>query len=324
MLSIPARPRALLLTVALALAPLTAAVPVGAQGSPEAAVDAVLDAIEAKDFDGLPDLVCAAEREAVVGRFDLTAAFEGIPGIDGEALAAGLSLSIEDRSVSLLSQDAESAVVSVSGRLTGEIDEEVARTFVRQLLEASGQEASDEAVDSFVPMLMDPLEEGTDLGSDIEVVLEDGAWLVCGDLGGGEEPYDADATPEPVENSLCELLGLDEINDIGPVQYDFADAYVSDSCTWEGDYETSFHSLSAYLQPETSLEQIRGAYPDGTEVTVAGRDALQVGSELYVDLAPATLVLFAALDEAPGAEGVDPGEYIIAIAEVLVPRILER
>jgi hypothetical protein len=322
----PTRPRALLMVLALALVPLATSASVRAQDSPEAAVHAVFDAIAAKEFDRIGELVCEEEREAVVAQFDLAAAFESIPGVDATALLDALTFSVEDRSVSLVSQEDASAVVAVSARLSGRIDEDAARDFVRQVLEAGGQEATDELVESLLPTVVEEIEQGSDLDSEVEVVLEDGAWLVCDDLSvDEEEPFIEDEAFE-AEGSLCGLLSLEDVNALGPVQFTTAEAFTSDSCDYT-DSEAGFPSLSVNVTSDASLEDVRLAYEEVTELielSAAGRDALTDGDQLFVEMGEDVLVVYPSIAEAPGSESVDAIEYAIDVAELLVPRILER
>ena len=180
-----------LLALSMVGAPAMAAEP--SADDPVASVNGLLDTLLAKDFAGIGAFVCAEKRADVTANFDLTQAFEGMPeGVDVEALIAGLVLVTPDRVVTLVSNDGALALVDVVATMTIALDEAAAAAFIGQILEAQGMEVSDEMIAMLLPELTAQFSEGEDLTEQVEVVLEEGRWLVCEDLGD-----DSDASPSP-------------------------------------------------------------------------------------------------------------------------------
>src|SRR4051812_39060156 len=70
---------------------------------PVATVDGLLDTIVAKDFASVASFVCADKRDVVAQRFDLGQALGALgEGVDLAALFAGMSVTMDDRSVTLV------------------------------------------------------------------------------------------------------------------------------------------------------------------------------------------------------------------------------
>ncbi len=180
-----------LLALSMVGAPAIAAEP--SADDPVASVNGLLDALLAKDFAGIGAFVCAEKREDVTEDFDLTQAFAGMAeGVDVQALIDALVLATPDRVVTLASNDGALALVDVVATMTITLEEEAAKVFIAQLLEGQGMEATDEMVTALLPGLQAQFAEGEDLTDQVEVVLEEGRWLVCDDLGD-----DADASTSP-------------------------------------------------------------------------------------------------------------------------------
>jgi hypothetical protein len=160
---------------------------------PAATVNALLDTLIAKDFEAIGGFACAEKRAEVTQQFDLEATFASLgEGVDVAALFAGLTVTTPDRVVGVAANDGTTATVSVSGSIAVDVDEAVAREFVRQLMEAQGQPVTAELLDQYTPLFLGQVERSQDLAQDLVVVKEDGVWLLCDDFGGGNA-----ASPEP-------------------------------------------------------------------------------------------------------------------------------
>lgn len=178
-----------LLALSMIGAPALAAEP--SADDPVATVNGLLDTIQAKDFAAVSSFVCAQYAEQVAGTFDLAAQMGEIPGVDLNALIAGITFTIDPRNATLVSNDGTNAVVDLQATMALGIDENAAREFVKQLLAAQGQEATDAMVDMVLPQLMSQFEGQTqDLSESVDMILENGVWLVC-------EPFGSDASPAP-------------------------------------------------------------------------------------------------------------------------------
>jgi hypothetical protein len=133
--------------------------------------------------------VCAQYAEQVAGTFDLAAQMGEMPGVDMAALINGLIFTADPRTATLVSNDGATAVVDLQATLSMSLDEAIAREFVKQLLEAQGQEASDAVIDAVLPQLMSEFEgQTTDLTEQVDLVFENGVWLVCEAFGSDESP----------------------------------------------------------------------------------------------------------------------------------------
>lgn len=150
-------------------------VPDGPSGDPVAAVNGFVNAIAAKAFDKLDKLVCAAKRDDIIG--GLTG---GAPG--AQALLDAMTFQVKDLKVEQKSVTGDSAVVHVTGSVTVGIDPAKGKDAVRQMLGASmpsGAQVTDQQVDQ----VMSAFGQTRALDSDVDVVKENGGWVVCSDLG---------------------------------------------------------------------------------------------------------------------------------------------
>lgn len=186
-----------LLALSMVGAPVLAADP--SADDPVATMNTLLDTLAAKDFAGIAPLVCEQYREEVATRFDLAAAFEGMPeGVDVAALIDGLILTIDPREVTLVSSDAATASVEVVATLNISVDETAAREFVKQLLTASGQEPTDAMVDLVMPELLAQFGEGQDLSETAALTFENGAWVICEPFGSDDPTASPGASGDPM------------------------------------------------------------------------------------------------------------------------------
>jgi hypothetical protein len=151
-----------------------------AAGTPEAAVQNVLDALREERFSDIGPMVCSAKRDQILRQIDIaTALASSAPGIDPQEILDAMTMAFDDLQVTRLSEAGDKALVSVKGKLTIAIDEAKARDLVRAMLTATGKTPTDEQVDRFLPILTAQLEKGQPIDSQVEVVREGGAWLVC-------------------------------------------------------------------------------------------------------------------------------------------------
>ena len=313
-----------ILALVLSAVTVVPGLPAAAQDPPEGVVNELLDAIAAKEFDRVGDLACAEERASVVAQFDVAASFTDIPGLDGEAFLEAFEFGVEDRSVTLLSEEGDEASVDVSATLTMAMDPDAARPFIVTILESSGVEVTDEMVEQGLAAFMSGTEEGQQLDATVRVVREDGAWLICDDMSAmGNEGGDAEATMTPAEGNLCWLASVEELSSLGPLAYASADASAAGSCLYLPDQSSPHHSLYLLLDTAfTDIETLRTVFPDVEELSVADRPALFTGTELYVATEAGILMLNAVL---PDGAAVDVGllEHLVAVGELVVPRLLE-
>jgi len=281
------RPVSIGTVLVLALS-LTLALPATAADSPVAAGEALLAKLASGDYATLDEVVCAAQAEAVRAQFDPASQLEDLPeGMDVEELLSSLEISIEDGAVELISEEGESATVRLTGNMSF------------SFLGMSESEAIDE---------------------EVEVVLEDGEWLVCGDLGLG-----GSGTSEPggfvSEDGLCAALTIDELNALSPLQYDSSFSGM-DGCTYQSaSSQAGFYNVSLSIGSGT-LEQWRQFFSGGVDLTVAGSPAYSADSQLFVELPDEeVLTVSPFVDEETRPEGFDVLAYATQIAEIALPRV---
>lgn len=154
------------------------AVPNGPAGDPVGAVNGFISALKAKAYDNLGKLVCAAKQDDILG--SVTG-----PGAN-RALFDAMTFDIKDLKVEQKSATGDSAVVHVSGTISTTIDPAKGRDVVRQLFGASmpsGAQVTDQQVDQFITSM----NTRRPIDSDVDVVKENGGWVVCSDLSGSTD-----------------------------------------------------------------------------------------------------------------------------------------
>ena len=125
------------LVVALSLVSVPAAL--AQEEGPDATVQNLLAAIEAKDFEGLPAFFCE-EFADQADMFDLSTLAGTLPeGTDAQSLLDGLILDTEVASLEVVSQSDSEAVVKVMATMSMSIDSEALAPFIEGLLAATGQ-----------------------------------------------------------------------------------------------------------------------------------------------------------------------------------------
>ena len=327
----------------IALGLLVAPGPTLAASSPEAAVLELLDRAAGRDLGDLDGLVCAAQQETVRNQLD--------PGtLLGDPSAAGgpgepqrLAFAFTDRAVSVVSQAEDAAVVRLTATMTLDVDEGQVREYVLGLMEATDTGFSDEDLEQMVGLFTTSLATAQEVDEEIALTREGGDWVVCDDLDGdpgldagldpgldpGLEPgvsepegaVEVDPAGDPGP-SLCDALPLADLNALGPLEYHEV-AGDAGSCYYESvSEEAGFHALNMYTEV-LDLEVLRQIFPEGSEVSVAGRAAYSDGTSLWVSLGERLLTIVPSFFGSPVAETVDPLEYSLRVAEVIVPRLLE-
>lgn len=282
------RPRsAALLALPLLLMSNVTTSPVLAADSPVAAGEALLAKIAAGDFETLDEVVCAEFLDDIRAQFDPASRIGVLPeGMDLEAFLSNLSVRIEDGAVELLSEEAETATVRLTGTMS---------------------------LSFFGIAESEPIDE------ELTVTAEDGEWLVCEDLGFGGSGMGDESLVST--EGLCAALTIEELDALGPLQYDSSFSG-PDSCTYQSSsLETGFYNVNLYIEPGT-LDTFRQWFPGGVDSTVAGAPAYGSDAQLWVELPDQELLAVAAyVDEGSQPEGFDALAYATAIAEIALPRM---
>ena len=103
-------------------------------------------------------------------------------GLDPEELAQAFRLDLQEMSYEEISRDADAAVVRVEGVLRFDFDPDVLKEVIKAVAEANGQTLSDQELGFVMTLLGVVAEQGTPLDADVQLIQEDGQWVVCDDL----------------------------------------------------------------------------------------------------------------------------------------------
>jgi hypothetical protein len=198
----PVRSRGIAVAGGLVLALTLAAAPaaLAQEEGPEATVVALMDAIEAKDFEALPTFFCE-EFAAQAAGFDLSGMAAGLPeGTDAQSLLDAFILDTEVASVEVVSQTDTEAVVKLVATMSMGLNADALAPFIESMLAASGQEVTPDMVEMMTGMLSSEfVAESTDIDEEITLVPGDTmAWLICDELGAdvADDGTDDDGTDD--------------------------------------------------------------------------------------------------------------------------------
>ena len=127
------------------------------------------------------------------------------------------------------------------------------------------------------------------------------------------------AAESPADTSPCDAISVDELNALGPLEFDDPELGTPALCS----FATSSGSTSlALVISGLSYQLVRTSAPDLAEVVVGDRSAVAVDGSLHVDLGEGILSVILTLAPGDGATGVDPLEYAIDVAEIVVPTLV--
>jgi hypothetical protein len=174
-----------LLFLALALGLILAACG-GDEDDPTEVVEELFKAIQDKQFDKIPDLACAAQKDQVRESFDFGAAMAGSlggAGAEPEEILEMLTFTVSGLEIEQTSRSGEQATVRVKGRVEMTVDPVKFNDLVRDVLAEQGLgEVSDEVIDQVTGPLLEQFEDfSTDLDDDLTLIKEQGRWLICGE-----------------------------------------------------------------------------------------------------------------------------------------------
>ena len=215
------------------------------------------------------------------------------------------------------------ASARVAGTLAIEVDDQLLREFVREIIDASAgpddPPATDEDLAAMVPLVAEALALERPIDTEVELVVEAGEWVVCGGLAVGATD-DADAAgPVVSSEGLCALATPAELSGLGPLEYDASTGY-NEVCTYSWADWNGYHAATVGLIFEATLDEWRQVFPPDDELEVLGVPAFSSGADLFVEAGEDVLQVTVSL---PGSapEGVDAGLQARRIGELLLPRL---
>jgi hypothetical protein len=150
----------------------------GGGGSVDAAKNLV-KAMEKLDVEEGNKYLCAAQQTDAsdMGLEELEAA-----GIDPDEFMEAFQIKTSDMKYDEKSQDGDKAVVSISGKVSVEFDTDKLKEVFKKVAEASGEEIPDDQLDMIVGMFTGMSGQEVEFAQDVEMVKEDGDWVVCDEL----------------------------------------------------------------------------------------------------------------------------------------------
>ena len=305
MLSVRARPQHLLIGTLVLLVAATGSM-AGAE-EPDAAVQTLLEAVSSRDLGDLDGLVCAEQQEAVRAAF-------GDAGLGLDVMDESfesMTVSIQQARVELLDMNDAEASARVTGRLVIEVDPQELRALTRELVEAGSSPGdppvSEAEVEEMLPFVREALALEQRLDSEVSVVVENGAWVVCGGLG-----LQAAA-------GLCALATPGELSRLSSLDYDASTGF-DDFCTYSGSEAEGDHGATVSLMPDTTLDEWRDVFPPEADFEVAGAPAFSFGSDLFSEVDGSVLQVSVWLPEAAPRD-VDAITQAMRISELVLPRL---
>jgi hypothetical protein len=281
----PTRSRAIGMAVvaALSISSLGLSGPVLAAGSPADAVNEFLDMADSGDFSGLDDVVCAEDLQAMREAFDFSAQL----GLDADdPVAAALTFDIKDRSVDVVSEDGDTATLTVSATMFMSVPDDQVDAIVRALLEADLGPDDPPVTDADVGMMAGfmgtALNQTQAINEEVTAIREEGEWLVCGGLIDEPEEPDYGFEPSVSSEGMCGITTPEELSTLGPLEYDSAGGF-AEFCTYSTVDFDDYHTSSISLSSHQDAGELAGLFDADQELEVAGAQAYASGPDAFSD-----------------------------------------
>ena len=179
-------------SLALAISLVSAPVAFAQDDGPVATLEGLMGAIEAKDFESLPDYFCP-EFAADMGGLDFASMSEDMPpGMDVDTLLDAFIFDVELESAEVLSLTDAEAIVDMTGSMSMDINADALAPFIEALLGTMGEEITPDMLEMFTGMMIAEFEaQSDDISAEITLVPgETMPWVVCSDLSGATDVTD--------------------------------------------------------------------------------------------------------------------------------------
>jgi ABC-type transporter MlaC component len=153
--------------------------------TPEDPVDvarSVLQAATQFDVTQVSPRVCNALRSDVEQQItDGLSQLEAL-GLTEEQVKQVMTVNLDDLTFTEASQQTDSAVVDVTGNISVNFNQDELTQVLTTAAEASGQQVSQQQIDSLVSMIVSATDQPVPVDTQIDMVKEDGQWRVCSNL----------------------------------------------------------------------------------------------------------------------------------------------
>jgi hypothetical protein len=165
----------------LALAACTGAPAGGSTDTPAGALNAAIAAAESNGLDAMVDFACEARKGDIAEAFGGGGGMEGLAalGIDPNELFDAMKVDFQDVTTTETSSTDTEATVHIKGKMLITLEEAKMREILKKVLEAQGQPTNDQVLDGAMQMLGGQLSQTQDLDEDVQIVKDNGKWLVC-------------------------------------------------------------------------------------------------------------------------------------------------
>ena len=153
----------------------------GAAADPAATVKSAMDAVTSKQFDKIADFACAAKKEEVKGQLNPAAqlASAGMDAATTQQLLDSMNITLTGAEFTKVSESGDTAQVQMKGKLVMKFDREKLKAVVAALLKSQGMDATDEIVNQALDQVAGQLEQGQDIDNKIDLIKENGKWVIC-------------------------------------------------------------------------------------------------------------------------------------------------
>lgn len=156
----------------------------GPAADPVGAVNNLLNAVKAKQFTTIAPMICAAKRDSLSQSLNpMSALGSAAPGVNVQSILDAMTIDYTGLSVTQVSQNGDSAVVAIKGQLAITIDPAKMKDVVKTILAAAGQPTDDATIQQMLPLMTSAMASTKAMDSQVNVVKENGAWLVCDSIG---------------------------------------------------------------------------------------------------------------------------------------------
>ena len=137
-----------------------------------------MQAVADKKFDKLAEMTCAAKKADVENIFNPAGALAGA-GVDAQKVLDAMTISIQDAEYTKVSETADKAEVQMKGKMNIKLDKEKFKAVMVEILKAQGQDIPADQIDPILDMAVSQVEQTQDVDNKIDVVKENGKWVIC-------------------------------------------------------------------------------------------------------------------------------------------------
>jgi hypothetical protein len=153
----------------------------GTSGDPTATVKDFVSLVEQKQFDKIPDIACAAQKDAMKEQFDIAGQLAGsLEGVDAKSITDAMTIKFDNLEVKEVEKSADKAKVSLKGTLKLSVDKAKMTDLLKKVLVTQGLPVDDATVATMLDSMVGAFEQGEPVDSSVDLVVENGKWLVCG------------------------------------------------------------------------------------------------------------------------------------------------